>query len=263
MSEIGDVKFDFTERVVLVTGGGSGIGREVAAAFAGAGAAVVIAGRSKTRLDEALQSMPGGVSAVQADVSQRTEVEALVAAVVTEHGKLDIVVSNAASYVPGDITGIAPGDWETLRSANIDGFFHLAQISLPYLAQTGGSLIATSSVSGIGGDWGSAIYNASKGAVSLFVKSLALDWGGRGVRVNAVAPSVTRTEPTFGVFDNAGVRALFEARVPLGRLAETTDIAPVFLFLASDAARYVTGVVLPVDGGTSASNGQARPPVAG
>lgn len=184
MTAIGNVKFDFAGRVVLVSGGGSGIGREVAAAFADAGATVVIAGRSQPKLDGALEAMPKNVSAIRADVSDRAAVEALVSAVIAEHGQLDIVISNAASYVPGDITDVEPADWETLRSANIDGFFHLA------LAQ-------------------------------------------------------------------------FEARVPLGGLAETTDIAPVFLFLASDAARYITGVVLPVDGGTTASNGQARPPSAG
>ena len=263
MSETGDAKFDFAGRVVLVTGGGSGIGREVAAAFTDAGATGVITGRSQPKLDEALRAMPEGVSAIRGDVSQRADVEALVSALIAEHGKLDIVISNATSYVPGDITDVDPRDWETLRSVNIDGFFHLAQLSLPYLAQTRGSFIATSSVSSIGGDWSSAIYGASKGAVSLFVKSLAVEWGARGVRINAVAPSATKTESTSGVFGNGEVRAQLEARVPLGRLVEPADIAPVFLFLASDAARYVTGVVLPVDGGTSASNGQARPPFAG
>jgi meso-butanediol dehydrogenase / (S,S)-butanediol dehydrogenase / diacetyl reductase len=171
------------------------------------GATVVVTGRSQPKLDEALRAMPEGVSAIRGDVSQRADVEALVSALIAEHGKLDIVISNAASYVPGDITDVDPRDWETLRSVNIDGFFHLAQLSLPYLAQTRGSFIATSSVSGIGGDWSSAIYGASKGAVSLFVKSLAVEWGARGVRINAVAPSATTTGSTSGVFGNGEVRA--------------------------------------------------------
>ena len=260
MSNSGSVTFDFSGRVVLVTGGGSGIGQAIARDFAGAGAAVVITGRNQDRLDRAAAEMSGKVEAVAADVGLRADVAAVVNGVLDRHGQLDVVVSNAAAYVPGDLADVSVPDWERLRQTNVDGFFHLAQETLPLLARSGGSFIATSSVSGLRGDWGQAVYNATKGAVSLFVQSLALDWGSRGVRVNAVAPSMTNTEVVAGVTGDPQLRALFESRVALGRIAEPEDIAPVVLFLASDAARYVTGVVLPVDGGTMASTGQARPP---
>ncbi|WFE48797.1 SDR family oxidoreductase [Micromonospora sp. WMMD1155] len=254
-----NVTFDFTGKVVLVTGGGSGIGLQVAKDFAAAGADVVIAGRTTSRLDAAVTEIGAKASASTLDIGDGDAVRALIADMVNRYGRLDVVVSNAASYIPGDITDVAPSDWEQLRRTNIDGFFHLAQAALPELAKTGGSFVATSSVSGLRGDWGSPIYNASKGAVSLFVQALALDWGAKGVRVNAVAPSLTNTEPVAGVTGNDTLLRQFEARVALGRIAEPDDISPVVLFLASDSARYVNGVILPVDGGTSASTGQARP----
>lgn len=258
MSSSNSVTFDFSGKVVLVTGGASGIGLQVARDFVQAGAHVIIAGRTKSRLDDAIKELGDNASAVTTDIGDPTQVNALVAGIVREHGHLDVVVSNAASFIPGDITEVSGEDWTRLRRTNIDGFFYLAQAVLPELARSGGNFVATSSVSGLRGDWGTPIYNASKGAVSLFVQALALDWGAKGVRVNAVAPSITNTETVASLTSVDAVRSQFEARVPLGRIAETDDISPVVLFLASDAARYVNGVILPVDGGTMASSGQAR-----
>jgi meso-butanediol dehydrogenase/(S,S)-butanediol dehydrogenase/diacetyl reductase len=124
--------------------------------------------------------------------------------------------------------------------------------------QTGGSLVAVSSVSGLAGDWNQAGYNATKGALSNFVRSLALDWGTRGVRLNAVAPSLTATDPVRLLTENEALLAKAIDRTALGRIAQPSDIAPAVLFLASGAARYITGVILPVDGGTSAATGQAH-----
>ncbi|WP_405577698.1 SDR family NAD(P)-dependent oxidoreductase [Streptomyces sp. NBC_01190] len=260
MGTYADVSFNFSGKVVLVTGGGSGIGLATARAFAEAGATVVISGRTQKRLDTALGGIPGDrTSAVRADISDPADIERLVSTVIERHGRLDVVISNAAGYVTGEITDTSTADWEALRQANIDGFFHLAKATLPLLAETGGSFNATSSVSGLAGDWKLAAYDATKGAVSLFVRALALDWGARGVRVNAVAPALTRTDPVADVTGSPELAAKFEERTALGRLGEPEDVAGVHLFLASDAARYVTGVILPVDGGTSASNGQARP----
>ncbi|MGU3294699.1 SDR family NAD(P)-dependent oxidoreductase [Williamsia sp. M5A3_1d] len=251
--------FDFTDNVVLITGGASGIGLQVATEFVRSGAHVVIVGRDQRKLADAAEGLPAGsVSTVQADVADRAQVQALVESTVRDHGGIDVVISNAAQFIPGDVTDVTPEQWESLRATNIDGFFHLAQQTLRLLAQRGGTLIATSSVSGLRGDWNQAVYNASKGAVSLFVQSLALDWAGRGVRINGVAPSVTNTEALADITQNDAIRTQFESRVAMGRLAETDDIAPAFLFLASDAAKYINGVILPVDGGTSASTGQAR-----
>jgi len=181
---------------------------------------------------------------------------AIVARAVEAFGGLDVMVSNAAGYASGDLTELPIADWERLRSTNIDGFVHLAQASLPHLVASRGNLVAVASVSGQRGDWGQAAYNATKHAVVGFVQSLALDYGDRGVRVNAVAPAFTATEMTAGVPDDA-IEAIVD-RVALGRAGRAEDVAPAVLFLASDDAAYITGAVLAVDGGTSASTGQAR-----
>jgi meso-butanediol dehydrogenase/(S,S)-butanediol dehydrogenase/diacetyl reductase len=253
------VTFDFSGKAVLVTGGGTGIGLAIAKAFAAAGAGVVITGRRTDVLDDAVRSIASPLAGhVTADVSTNDGAASAVAAAISRHGRLDVVVSNAAAFVPGDITEITDEQWAQQRATNIDGLFFLARKALPLLERTGGTLIAVSSVSGLRGDWGQSTYNATKGAVSVFVRSLALDWGARGVRVNAVAPALTRTAPVESVTENPDLLAKAENRVALGRVGEPGDIAPPVLFLASEAARYVTGVVLPVDGGTSASTGQAH-----
>ncbi|WP_018334762.1 SDR family NAD(P)-dependent oxidoreductase [Actinomycetospora chiangmaiensis] len=256
----GTPHFDFSDSVVLVTGGGSGIGLAITRAFLDAGATVVVAGRRREPLDEALRDAPAERAlAVPTDLADKEQIGALVDEAVRRFGRLDVVVSNAAGYANGEITDLDDADWEAMRATNVDGFFHLAKKALPVLATSGGNLVAVSSVSGLAGDWGQAGYNATKGAVSNFVRSLALDWGPRGVRLNAVAPALTRTGAVAAVTENPSLLEKFVDRVALGRIGEPEDIAPAVLFLASDAARYVTGVVLPVDGGTSASTGQGRP----
>lgn len=253
-------RYDFTDAVVLVTGGGTGIGLAITHAFLDAGATVVVTGRRPEALDEALRDAPADRAvAITADVADRAQVGELVDEVVRRFGHLDVVVSNAAGYTNGGLTDTDDEDWERMRATNVDGFFHLAKRTLPLLAESGGNLVAVSSVSGLAGDWGQAGYNATKAAVSNFVRSLALDWGPAGVRLNAVAPALTRTGAVAAVTEDPSLLEKFTDRVALGRIGEPEDIAPAVLFLASDAARYVTGVVLPVDGGTSASTGQAHP----
>lgn len=247
--------FDFSGSVVLVTGASSGIGAAIASAFLDAGATVVLTGRRTDRLEQTRAGRPGG-HVVALDVSDGAAVARVVDGVVADHGRLDVVVSNAGAYATGPLTDVDDEAWERLRSTNVDGTFHVARATLPRLAESGGSFVAVSSVSGERGDWAQAAYNATKSAVSGFVRSLALDWGAQGVRVNAVAPAFTFTEVTAGVGRDEASLAPFVNRIALGRPAEPEDIAPAVLFLASEQAAYITGVVLPVDGGTSASTGQ-------
>ena len=256
----GTAQFDFTDAVVLVTGGGTGIGLAITRGFLAAGATVVITGRRKEALEEALRDAPAERSAaVPTDLADKEQVSALVDEVVRRFGRIDVVVSNAAGYANGSITDMDDADWESMRATNVDGFFHLTRKALPVLARSGGNLVAVSSVSGLLGDWGQAGYNATKAAVSNFVRSLALDWGPAGVRLNAVAPALTRTGAVAAVTEDPQLLDKFVDRVALGRIGEPEDIAPAVLFLASDAARYITGTILAVDGGTGASTGQARP----
>jgi meso-butanediol dehydrogenase / (S,S)-butanediol dehydrogenase / diacetyl reductase len=256
-SFVASADFDFTGSVVLVTGGGSGIGLAITRAFLDAGATLAITGRRPDRLAEALAGHPADrTAALPADVSDGAQVARLVADVVDRFGRLDVVVSNAAGYETGPITDLADDAWERLRATNVDAFFHLAKAALPHLAASGGNLVAVSSVSGERGDWGQAAYNATKAAISNFVRSLALDWGAEGVRLNAVAPAFTVTDLTADMAQDEASLAPFVNRIALGRPGQPADVAPVVLFLASEAAGYVTGAVVPVDGGTSASTGQ-------
>jgi len=142
-----------------------------------------------------------------------------------------------------------------LRLSWLDPYFG-AREALPHLVKTKGSLINLSSVSGLGGDWGMSSYNAAKGAVTNFTRSLALEYGSRGVRVNAVAPSFTSTEATVELEKSEAVQVAFRDRLPIGRAATPDEVAGVIAFLASDDARFINGVNLPIDGGLHASNGQ-------
>ncbi|MEH3156127.1 MAG: SDR family oxidoreductase [Gordonia paraffinivorans] len=246
------------EKVVVVTGAGSGIGRAIARAFLANGATVVVIGRRREPLEETVEAADDGRAlVVPGDVARRDDVDALVSTVLEKLGRIDIVVSNAGVHDGGgDITDLTEENWALLRGVNIDGFVHLAQATLPELVRSGGNLVAVSSVSGIAGDWGQAAYNASKHAMTGFVRSLALDYGGRGVRINAVLPAFTLTDMTSGMAKDEEALAPFVNRIALGRPGEPDDIAPAVLFLASDDARYITGALLAVDGGTSASTGQ-------
>lgn len=246
------------DKVVVVTGAGTGIGRAIARAFLSNGAKVVATGRRREPLDEAVgDAGDDRALVVTADMAQRADVDALVAATLDRFGRIDIVVSNAGVHDGGgDITEMSDDSWALMRGVNIDGFVHVAQATLPELVKTGGNLVAVSSVSGIAGDWGQAAYNATKHAVNGFVESLALDYGGRGVRINAVGPAFTLTEMTEGMGRDEKALAPFVNRIALGRPGEPDDVAPAVLFLASDDARYITGTMLTVDGGTSASTGQ-------
>lgn len=250
-------RYAMSGRSVLVTGGGSGIGAAIARAFLDNGAKVAVAGRRTAPLDRFVDAAPvGRALAVTGDIGDAADAARIVGRTVAAFGGLDVVVSNAAGYARGDLVDLAVPEWEGLRRTNIDGLFHLAQAALPHLEAARGSLVAVSSVSGLRGDWGQAAYNATKHAVLGFVRSLALDYGDRGVRINAVAPSFTLTESTAGMGEDEEVLAPFVNRIALGRAGRPEDVAPAVLFLASEDAAYITGAVLPVDGGTSASTGQ-------
>ncbi|MET0448171.1 MAG: SDR family oxidoreductase [Aeromicrobium sp.] len=248
--------YDFSDKTVLVTGGGTGIGRAIALAFLDNGANVVISGRREDKLREALDGQPDDRTlAVVSDIGDPADAKALVASVVDRFGQLDVVINNAAAFTSGQFTDTAD-DWEQIRRTNIDGFVHLALHALPELEKTGGNLVGVSSVSALRGDWGQSLYNASKAAVRNFIESLALDYGSRGVRLNSVAPAFTITPITEGMTEDEALIAKFTNRVALGRPGRPEDVAPAVLFLASDDAAYITGATLAVDGGTSASTGQ-------
>ncbi len=243
---------------VIVTGAGSGIGEATAKRFARDGFGVTLVGRTEEKLNKVAEAIgaPDRTLVVAGDVSVAGDVENFVRRHVEKFGGLDTLVNNAGIAVGGPIETVEYDAWRKLLSINVDGLFHTIRASLPYLEKSGGSIINVSSVSGLGGDWGMSPYNASKGAVSNLTRALALDFAPKGVRINAVAPSLTRSELTTGIMENEEAMDKFRQRIPMGRAAEPEEVADVIAFLAGQDARFVTGVILPVDGGVSASNGQ-------
>ncbi len=248
----------FTGKVVIVTGGGSGIGAATAHRLGSEGATVVITGRTQEKLDKVVADAPAGADlhARVADTSDEQAVTSLVADVVAEHGRLDTLVNNAAVAEPGTVADLDADACRSVMATDVDGVFYASRAALPHLRQAGGSIVNVGSVSGLGGDWGMAAYNAAKGAVVNLTNAMALDHGGEGVRVNAVHPSLTATEMSEGIREDEEDLAAFRRRIPLQRPAEPAEVADVIAFLASHDARFVNGAHIPVDGGLGASNGQ-------
>lgn len=257
----------FTNKVVVVTGAGSGIGAATARRFSEEGANVVLAGRTRGKLDEVAKALEarwercsaaGRTLVHEADVAQMKAVEDLMAAAVERFGRLDVLVNNAGIAPMGPFMETTVDDWRSAMAVDVDSVFYGCRAAVPHLLATKGSIINVSSVSGIGGDWNMSAYNAAKGAVTNLTRSLALELGGQGVRVNAVNPSLTFTELTSGLEKNDALMAKFAERIPMGRGARPEEVAAVIAFLASEDASFVNGVNLPVDGGLSASNGQPK-----
>jgi meso-butanediol dehydrogenase/(S,S)-butanediol dehydrogenase/diacetyl reductase len=247
----------FTDRTVIVTGAGSGIGRGIAERFTAEGANVVLAGRNVDKLQAVANGMDAERTLVQAcDVRDFAQVQALVVAAVARFGGLDVLVNNAGVAPEGSVADASLDDWHDTLQTDLTGVFHGCKAALPQLLARRGCVINVASVSGLGADWALAAYNAAKGGVVNLTRSLAMDFGGRGVRVNAVCPSLTRSNMTEDMLKDEALMQRFMERLPLGRAAEPEDIAGVVAFLASDDARFVNGVNLPVDGGVTASNGQ-------
>ncbi|EIC82639.1 SDR family NAD(P)-dependent oxidoreductase [Serratia sp. M24T3] len=247
----------FKDKVVVVTGAGSGMGAATAQRFSAEGAIVVLVGRTEVKLAKVANTLENTHYYIHvADISNPQDVEKLAKVVLDKFGRVDVLVNNAGVVVQGKVNEASIDDWKKILDIDVSGVFYATRFFIDALKKSKGNIVNVSSVSGLGGDWGMSFYNAAKGAVTNFTRSLAMDHGADGVRVNAVCPSLTLTDMAGDIKDNKALLAKFAERIPLGRGAEPEEIASVIAFLASDDARFVTGVNLPVDGGLSASNGQ-------
>jgi len=247
----------FKEKTVLVTGAASGIGLAAARRFLDEGARVVMLDIDGASLEKAAADLPQDRILLQVgDTARKDTAVKAVKAAVERFGGLHILVNNAGMATEGDIAQTSEEDFERVMAVNVSGYFHMAKAAMPELVKTRGSIVMTSSVSGLGGDWNLFAYNTSKGAVSNMVRAMAMDAAKHGVRVNAVNPSFTKTGMTEDMVNDPELVAKFQERMPLGAPEDPEGVAAAMAFLASEDARLITGVNLPVDAGLLASNGQ-------
>ncbi len=243
------VSFDFGDAHVLVTGGTSGIGHAVARAFAAAGAHVTITGRRADASEYAADL--SGLTYGQCTMTDTAAIDRLAAGLV----RLDVLVNNAGQNLPGGRSEYEPEVFEETVAVNLFAPFRLAGATRPLLERSaldgGGSVVNVGSMASFFGIEIVPGYGAAKAGVVQMTKTLAVAWAKHGIRVNAVAPGVVETAMTAPMLDFDPLTAPLLARTPLGRFATPGEIAPAVLFLASSAARYVTGHTLVVDGGFS------------
>ncbi len=249
----GTSQFGLTGRLALVTGGAKGIGAAIGRTFAAAGARVVVADIDEDTGAAFAQEL-GGLF-LRLDVTNPEEIRAAAQRLSSDAGVPDLVVANAGIVHNAPAADIRTADWNRVIDVNLSGVFHTCQAFGALMIQRGsGSVICISSMCGEIVVWPQpqAAYNAAKAGVNLFAKSLAVEWAGRGVRVNAVAPGYTATELTLAGRSRPEWYDTWIERTPMGRLGEPQEIANCALFLASDASSFVTGTVLTVDGGYTA-----------
>jgi NAD(P)-dependent dehydrogenase (short-subunit alcohol dehydrogenase family) len=245
-------------RVAIVTGAASGIGEASARRFAAEGASVIVAdvrGAKAEGVAQSIRDAGGEACAVEVDVAQAASVEAMVRAAIERYGRLDVLFNNAGTLRPGTAVDLSVDDWDLVMAVNVRSVFLGAKYAVPHMiAQGGGSIINTASVSGLHGDGGAVCYAASKAAVINLTRALATDHSPYGVRVNAICPGTIQTPPVKRMMEHPGVLDLNIKAHALRRLGRPDEIAAAAVWLASDESSFVTGEAIVVDGGLRAQS---------
>ena len=246
--------FDFKNKNVLVVGGTSGINRGIAETFAKAGARVAVVSRSQEKVDDTVAALKAAGAAdargFSADVREAEAIKQGVTAIANDWGKLDVVVSGAAGNFPALAMGMSPNGFRSVIDIDLLGTFHVMQAIYPHLQKPGASIINISAPQAEIPMAGQSHVCAAKAGVDMITRTLCLEWGGEGVRINSIIPGpIDNTEGMKRLSPTEGLRIAVTKSVPLQRLGTTDDIAHACLFLASDFASYISGAVIPVDGG--------------
>lgn len=250
----------FEGKVAIVTGGASGIGEALVRLLVREGAKVCIADVNVEAGAILANYLGASASTFQrCDVSRRSEVDELVSACVGSFGGVDLLFNNAG-VGPSQLCRAPdadPAEWERIVAINLNSIFYASRAAIPAMrTRGGGAIVNNASISGVRGDYGIGVYNATKGAVINYTRALALDHGLENIRVNAVCPGVIDTPMTAQVTSQLDVQDAWNAAIPLGRRGRAEEIAKVMAFLASDDASYMTASIVVVDGGITAHTGQ-------
>jgi len=247
------------DKIALVTGGGAGIGRAIAETFAREGATVAIAdldGVAAKEVADAIVKSNGAASAHQVDVTDTAQVKKLMEEIAKSHSRLDVLVNNAGVGERADFRHLSDEAWERVWGVNVDGTVRCAREAFALLRASGNaSIINLSSIMATKHTRQMAVYSATKGAVSALSRSLAVEYAPYGIRVNTLLPGYVETALIGRYLQNPMIAKALLTQTPLRRFGTPQDIANAALFLASDEAAFVTGVVLPVDGGQAAMVG--------
>ncbi|MFT5219603.1 MAG: meso-butanediol dehydrogenase/(S,S)-butanediol dehydrogenase/diacetyl reductase [Planctomycetota bacterium] len=254
------IEFDFSEQRVLITGGTSGMGEASALGFAAAGARVVISGRNQARADDIInrsKSLPGNVCFVAGDITSPGTCDNIVAAAVESLGGLDIVVNSAGVIYHATAEETSDEQWLQTMNVNVNGMFYICRAAIPHLRQSKGTIINIASDASLTGSHHLTAYCASKGAVLQMTRAMALDYAAEGIRIVPICPGDVDTPMLRGEFRDRGLSAeagLKEsaAGVPLNRVCSAEEVAQMVLYASSDAARFITGYPLVLDGGNRA-----------
>lgn len=251
-----DDLFDLTGRVAIVTGSTRGIGLGIAQQFARHGASVAISSRKSEACEtarDAIVAAGGKAVAIPCNIGYKDQLRALVDGTLAHFGRLDILVCNAAvNPYFGPLENISDEAYDKIMNSNVRSNLWLANMALPEIARAGGgACIIVSSIAGLKGSKMLGAYGLSKAADSQLARNLAVEWGGRNVRVNAIAPGVIKTEFAKALYDDPATEKFVTEQYPIGRLGVVDDVSGIAVMLASRAGAFVTGQTIVVDGGTT------------
>ena len=251
-------QFRLDKRVALITGSGDGLGRTAALAFSEAGAHVCVSDintKLAKKVVKEIQELGGSADAWTLDVAENEQIEKTIRDIVGQHGQLDILVNNAGTAKRGPTEDMSLEDWNRVIQVNQTQVFVCSREAGKHMLKAGrGAIINVTSIMGLvgGGLYPNLSYHATKGALVNMTRALAAEWAGRGIRVNAIAPTFVKTNFARAVLMDSKTNQLVIDRTPMGRVAEPEELAGAFLFLASPASGMVTGHTLAVDGGWTA-----------
>ena len=250
-------RYDFSDRVALVTGGGRGIGRALALGLADCGAKLVLASRTRAELDRVVAEIKEkgtDATAVVTDLMKSESIDALVETAIQTCGRVDILINNAARSFMRPLMELREDGWDKIFNVNCKAVFLLSRAIAKHMsAHGGGRIVNITTVGAVRGGAGMGVYHASKAALTMLNKCMAVEWAPFNINVNAVGPGLTKTAFSQPIWSNPEVEQMVAGRIPKGRLAEPEEVVGAALFLCSEDSNYITGETIYVDGGSLAN----------